>query len=301
MKNEIDTLVISGGGVKGISFIGVLKYLQQNKKDINIKTICTVSVGSIIGFLYAIGYTSEEMEAEILSKNLLDLQDVKLKTFLKNYGLDSGKGVINWLEGLVERKGYNKTLTFKQLYKKNNIDLCIGSTNLNKYTDIFFNWKISPNLRIIRAIRMSIGIPLVFSAIKYKGDIHVDGGIINNYPIKLFENNLDNVLGLKLFAKGERGIDSINQDILSIDSFLYHVVACFLLQKERGSTLSYKYSEHTIFVDANHVTHSMNFNLNNDEKTNLIQLGYNAAKLYFDSDQNSDENGSNEGGEKLIV
>lgn len=294
MKNEIDTLVISGGGVKGISFIGVLKYLQQNKKDINISKICCVSAGSVIGFLYAIGYTSEEMEAEILSKNLLDLQDVKLRTFLKNYGLDSGKGVVKWLEELVERKGYNKMMTFKQLYKKRGIDLHIGATNLNKYTDVFFNCETSPNLRVIRAIRMSIGIPLVFSAIKYKGDIHVDGGMINNYPIRLFEDNLDNVLGLKLLVKGEAGVNVINHGIISIDSYFYHVVACFLLQKEKETTLSYKYLKHTIFIDGSIVTHIINFNLNEEEKKKLIQMGYNAAKLYFGGDENGDN-------EELIV
>ena len=139
MKDSVDTLVVSGGGVKGIAFIGAFKYLEELKENINIKKIYAISVGSIISLLYAIGYTSEEMEREILSVDLQSLQNLRFRTFIKNYGLDSGKNIINWLETLIEKKGYNKTITFKQLYKKTGTDLNIGSTNLNQYKDVFFN------------------------------------------------------------------------------------------------------------------------------------------------------------------
>lgn len=63
MKREINTLVFSGGGVKGIAYIGVLKYLEEisksvdydketcNVPNINISTVCGVSIGSIVGLL----------------------------------------------------------------------------------------------------------------------------------------------------------------------------------------------------------------------------------------------------------
>lgn len=307
MKKYIDTLVISGGGIKGIAFIGVFKYLEEfqlnthksndkniienviekdgdidnNKINIDIKKIYAISVGSIIGFLYAIGYKSEEMEREIMFVELQKLQKMSFKTFIKNYGLDSGNMIMSWLERLVENKGYNKTMTFKQLYKQRGIELNIGSTNLNKYKDVFFNYKTTPNLRVIRAIRMSIGIPLIFSAIKYKGEIYIDGGIINNFPIKMFEDELtnNNILGLKITTTGEME-ENIDRSIESIDTFLYHIVNCFILQKEKTSTLSYKYAEHTIFVNTNLST--INFNLNNDEKKSLIDLGYCSARGYFE-------------------
>lgn len=281
MKSVIDTLVISGGGVKGIAFIGAFKYLEESNKTNEIKKIYSISVGSILSLLYAIGYTWEEMENEIMDIDLEKLQNVRFRTFIRSYGLDSGKNIICWLEKLLERKGYNKTLTFKQLYKKTGIDLNIGATNLNKYKDVFFNMDISPNLRVIRAVRMSIGIPLVFSAIRYNGEIYVDGGVINSYPIKQIES-LDNVLGLKLVVKGE--IESeMDEQIETIYNYLYHVIHCYILQKERSSTLSHEYSEHTVFIDSNHITHTINFSLNNDDKTKLIECGYNATKDYFEN------------------
>jgi NTE family protein len=285
MRDLIDTLVISGGGIKGIVFIGVFKYLEElDNVKIDIKRIYAVSVGSIISLLYAIGYTSKEMEDEIFRMDTKSLQSIRLKTFIKNYGLDSGKKIMKWLEELIEKKGYNKTLTFKQLLKLRGVDLNIGSTNLNKYKDVYFNNDTSPNLRIIRAIRMSIGIPLVFSSVKYKGEIYVDGGVINSYPIKNIKN-LDNVLGLKILLNNELQ-DLIDEKIENIGDYLYHVFYCYMLQKEMSTTLSMEYSDYTVFINPGKFVHSIKFDLNREDKKNLIECGYQETKRYFEKDNN---------------
>lgn len=278
----IDTLVISGGGVKGIVFIGVFKYLEELNRRLDIKKIYGVSVGCIIGFLYAIGYTPKEMEEEIFKMDIKSLQSIRLKTFIKNYGMDSGKRIMKWLEELVERKGYKRTITFRQLFKLRGIELNIGCTNLNKYKDVFFNKDVSPNLRVIRAIRMSIGIPLVFSTVKYKGEIYVDGGVINSYPIKNV-GKTDNILGLKILLNNELK-DLVDEKIESMGDYLYHVFYCYMLQKETFTTLSLEYSENTIFINPGKI-HPINFNLNDKDKGDLIECGYLAAKEYFTKKQ----------------
>lgn len=286
MRDLIDTLVISGGGVKGIVFIGAFKYLEElDNVKIDIKRIYAVSVGSIIGLLYAIGYTSKEMEDEIFRMDTKSLQSIRLKTFIKNYGLDSGKKIMKWLEELVEKKGYNKTLTFKQLLKLRGVDLNICSTNLNKYNSVYFNNDTSPNLRIIRAIRMSIGIPLVFSSVKYKGEIYVDGGVINSYPIKNIKN-IDNILGLKILLNNELQ-DLIDEKIENIGDYLYHVFYCYMLQKEMSTTLSMEYSDYTVFINPGKIVHSIKFDLNREDKENLIECGYQETKRYFEKDNKS--------------
>lgn len=284
----IDTLVISGGGVKGIVFIGALKYLEELSNirsdiKVDIKRIYAVSVGSIIGFLYAIGYTSEEMENEIFRLDINSLKSIRLKTFIKNYGLDSGKKIMKWLESLVERKGYGKNITFKQLLKLRGVDLNIGSTNLNKYKAVYFNNEISPNLRIVRAIRMSIGIPLIFSSVKYKGEVYVDGGVINSYPIKNVDK-LENVLGLKILLNNELN-ESVNEKIDTIGDYLYHVFYCYMLQKETSTTLSMEYSDYTVFINPGEMIHSVKFDLSDTDKRKLIECGYRETKMYFEKNR----------------
>ena len=99
MKKIINTLILSGGGVKGIAYIGALKYLDELKTkedlkvDINIQEILGVSVGSIVGLLYILGYTYDELVDEIVSKNLSDLKQFRIKNFLQIYGFDYWKRI----------------------------------------------------------------------------------------------------------------------------------------------------------------------------------------------------------------
>ena len=130
---------------------------------------------------------------------------------------------------------------------------------------------------------MSTSIPFIFCAEKYNNSIYVDGGLLNNYPIKLYEEyeNMDNVLGCKLVTRGEFH-DDINYEIDSFDSYLLHLMGCLFANKERDTTLAYKYIEHTICIHAYKITHPINFILTENEKRGLIDMGYQAARDYFD-------------------
>ena len=297
--DEIDTLVCSGGGTKGIAYVGIIKYLDELKKNreleekkpdfcekdciypkINIKRITCVSVGCFMGLLYTLGYTYDELIEEIETVELNRLMDVKIKNFLQKYGLESGKKIIEWLESFLVKKGYVKEISFMQLYKKTGIHLEILSSNVNKYKLSIFDYKNTPNLKIIRAIRMSIGIPLFFSVEKYKGDIHVDGGLITNYPMYFFKDDLSKVLGCKLVTMNE----TISDHDVKIDNFsdyISNLLQFFMLQKEKQSTRLDKYISNTIVVDAYKISSLVNYNLTKEEKLLLIDSGYNSTKEFF--------------------
>lgn len=295
MKREINTLIFSGGGVKGIAYIGVLRYLNEicerrknedidkdSIPNIDIHTVCGVSIGSIVGLLYILGYNCDELTEELNNINLHSLKKMKIRNFINEYGFDNGNKVINWIETLIVKKGYSKNITFKQLYTIKNINLQILASNINKYTYTMFDSINTPDLLIKDAIRMSISVPFLFTIKSYNGDIHVDGGLINNYPIKLFKDNLENVLGLKLVTKGEFESHNIDVKIDNFESYIYNVMKCFMVQKEKETTLSYIYKDHTICIETEHVTNLLNFGLTDEEKNKLINIGYESASKYFE-------------------
>ena len=201
---KIDTLVLSGGGVKGIAYVGVFKKLRELK--VEIKEICSVSVGSMMGLLYVLGYNYEELVSEIKMQNMDTLRDINIGNFLNKYGIDTGKNIIKWIEGLLEGKGYSKDITFIELYNNTRIKYRVLATNLNKYETVIFDYINCPNMKITRAIRMSIGIPFVFTVQKYNGDVLVDGAIVNNYPIDLYGDKLESVLGMNVVTSIENGM-----------------------------------------------------------------------------------------------
>jgi NTE family protein len=302
-KSKIDTLVCSGGGSKGIAYVGIIKYLDEIKKNreieekkddfdetkciypkIDIRRISCVSIGCFMGLLYSLNYNYEELKDEIENVNFETMSDIKLRNFLQKYGLESGKKIIEWLESFLVKKGYSKDVTFLQLYKKTGIHLEILASNINKYKLAIFDYKNTPKLKVLRAIRMSISIPFLFSVEKYKGDIHVDGGLISNYPIHFFKDDLSSVLGCKLVTMKEM-MDEQDIKIENFSDYMSNVLQFFMLEKERRSARLDKYISHTITIDAYKVTNLVNYNLSSEEKKMLIESGYNSAKEFFENNK----------------
>ena len=82
-ERETVGLVLSVGGAKGIAHIGVIKALEDN--DIPIDYIAGTSMGSIVGGLYAAGYTPAEMMELLLSKEFADWSTGKVNPYLVYY------------------------------------------------------------------------------------------------------------------------------------------------------------------------------------------------------------------------
>lgn len=277
----ITTLVFSGGGIRGISFIGVLKYLEQtNDLETDIQEVCCVSVGSIFGLFYILGMKSDEMEKLVMEKSFENLKNIRFMNLLSKWGLDSGSRIISWVEEILVSKGQKKDLTFKELHDLTGKTFTVVSTNLNKYTLTQFNHINTPDVQVKDAIRMSIGIPFLFTVTRYLGDIHVDGALISNYPIKLY-HKLDEVLGVKLVSHGELDHHQVDEKIDTIESFIYHTLTCYIVQKEKTILKQEEYKKRTIFIHTDHVSQTINFALTKEQKELLIKIGYDHTLEYF--------------------
>jgi NTE family protein len=299
MKKVINTLIISGGGSRGVAYIGLFKKFEEIVKQrnilteeekkttqlplIDIKTVCAVSVGTIFSLIYLLGFTYAEMKEEILLKDLSKLKDIRFTNFLTGYGLDSGNLIINWIESLMMKKNIDKDITLLDLNKLNNIDFQIMATNLNKYCFTKFNYINTPELKVTDAIRMSMGIPFIYTYKNYKEHIHLDGGLISNFPIYLFEDQLDTTLGFKLINNGELEEHVVDYKIDDIENFIYHVLSCYIIQKEKRTTQAEQYKPHVIFIHTENITQTVNFSLSINDKKKLIKLGYDTASKYFDT------------------
>lgn len=281
-KKEQLTLILSGGGVKGFAYIGVFKKLLEEKKlkaNEFIKNIIGVSIGSVFGLLLIVGHTYDEMYEEFVNKNLTELTDYKISNFVKNYGFESGKIFMAWLETLLLKKGIDKNITFEELYKKTNINYSVVATNLSLYKQEIFNKDISPNMRVLKAIRMSISLPLILTKQNYKNNIYIDGGVIHNLPMKLAESDFPNVLGINLISINEGNKEYI---IDSVDKYMYHVCNCFFRFKSNVDT---RYKEKVIDINIEEIE-SFNWNITEEQKKYLIECGYRDTDKYFKNKNN---------------
>ena len=300
MGKEYNILINSGGGCRGVAYVGVFRKIEElinerkvleqmeNFKEseckipkINIKTVCAVSVGTIFSLIYLIGFNYIEMLEEVLKKNFEQLKNIRIMNFATKFGLDSGDNFINWLKELMKRKDFDPEIKLKDFYEKTKVDFQIMATNLNKYCYKKFNYIDTPNVKVLDAIRMSISIPFVFTANEYENDIYVDGGLIDNYPINQFKDSLDKVLGFKLVNYGELESHDIDHPIDDIESFIYHILTCYVVQKEKHTSRTEEFKNCTVYIHTENITQSVNFGLTPQEKHKLIEIGYNITNDFF--------------------
>ncbi len=214
-------LVLSGGGAKGISHIGILQAIDS--AGLKIDYLTGTSMGSIIGGLYAIGYSGKQIEKisnnldwdAILSNNP-NFADISIdeKDEYGKYSVELGlKGLKPQIgTGLIESEELWLTLNdlFLPVYNikdfsKFNIPFKCIATDLSDGKAVVLS-----KGEIVTAVRSSMAIPSVFTAIDYDSTKLVDGGIIRNFPATdIKKMGADLVIGVNLFT-GLPNISKLN-------------------------------------------------------------------------------------------
>lgn len=226
-------LVLSGGGAKGIAHIGVIQALEEN--EIPIDYITGTSMGAIVGGLYSIGYSPEEMILLFLSEDFYraysgNLNDFQMHSFrapdpkpdmLKfTLSMTSIKQVAVGVRGfaLVDPGALNLKLfeLFSSPAVAAGYDFdrlfipfrCVASDIYKKQEVVFKSGRLD------QAIQASISIPFYFRPIENEDKkVLIDGGVYNNLPIKPMKNAFSpNFIIAVSVANGEKK-PIINDDL----------------------------------------------------------------------------------------
>ena len=188
-------LALSGGGARGLAHIGVLKALEEN--HIPVDYIAGTSMGSIIGGLYAIGYSPKDLEWVVQSvdwqrvfrpsvsrdkKNYQERQEEKnyfvdLEIGLSKHGPASGKGFAGGQQLMLELQRLVGSLSIKN-FDDFPIPYRAVATDLNAAEPYVID-----HGDLAMAMRASMAVPLVFGPVKYQGRMLADGGILDNLPV----------------------------------------------------------------------------------------------------------------------
>lgn len=188
-------LAIGGGGIYGIKYLGIL-----SKYDITrVERICGSSVGAIIAFFITIGFSCEELFNVIKTINFSQYINPKMLTLITQFGLDTGDELMQLFIQIAKNvmPNFSYNTTFKELYDITKKKLIITGSCLTTTKPKYFNYKKTPNMSVILAIRISISLPLIFTPIKYKGKTYIDGAFFCPNPSKYFKNakNVLTILG----------------------------------------------------------------------------------------------------------
>lgn len=188
MKTIYSTLVISGGGSKGLVHLGILEFVWQLGYLEKIKDIWGVSVGSIISLFLCLNYTPQEIFQIFFRQGILRLGDVT--SSIQNFiGLMNIESLGNRLLEILNYK-INRTTTFKEFSKLTDKQLnIIGCCKDNYDAQSIFNLEITPTMSVIDAIEISCALPFIFTEKIYNSKRFIDGCFANDLPVDLAYNS----------------------------------------------------------------------------------------------------------------
>lgn len=227
-------VVLSGGGAKGVAHIGALKVIEE--AGIPIDIICGTSMGSLVGALYCVGYSTDFLDSLVRSQDwgalLSDRIDPSYLTLRQReeqntYAVIRGLGG-NQPQGGGLIRGRNLNMLFRRL--------CAGYLDSISFdslpipfacvaTDIVTNKEIIFHSgRLIQAMRASMAIPGVFTPVRMGNMVLVDGGLRNNYPADVARAmGADIVIGISvqdLMTRSEdiNDVGAVMGQLISINS-----------------------------------------------------------------------------------
>jgi NTE family protein len=275
-------VVLSGGGAKGLAHIGVLKMLEQY--GIPVDYIGGTSMGSIIGGLYAIGYTANQLDSVVKNVNWEDLLSDKISRrnlsvmekdedvkYMISFPIRESK--ITLPSGLIS--GQNIASTFQDLcspvynitdFSKFHIPfLCIASDIDNGQPMVIKSGSLPV------AMRASMAIPTAFTPEMINGKPTLDGGMVNNFPVdEVRKMGADIIIGVDVGFNYDRPKNNLTMIQIIEQSVFMHSKEWNLTQRKGCNIL--------ILPDlTGYSTTSFN------HSDSLIVKGYNAAYAQLSS------------------
>ena len=283
-------VVLGGGGAKGAAHIGVLKYLEE--VGIPVDYVAGTSIGSIIGGLYAMGYTPDEL-ADLIANmdwskyvgNRIDRNAMALETRQR-----SSTTIINipfslnrFIHGRqpmsVIPSAYVNNTALINLFN----DLCVGYQKEMDFNDLPIPFAcVATDIKtgkevVIRrgsvptAMRASMAIPGVFSPVRIGKHLLVDGGLTNNYPVDVMkEMGADIIIGV---------------DVSDVDAFLSEddISLLEVLNGVIDNAVNTKRFENQALCDINmapDITGYGTLSFNHEAIDSLVVRGYREAKKH---------------------
>ncbi len=278
-------LVLSGGGAKGLAHIGVIKALEEN--NIPIDYIGGTSMGAIVGGLYAMGFTTDEMihlfKSDEFKYWMTGTLEEKYKYYFKaeypgpdiiRFGMDIKDTVYRTRLPLSLVPNHLMDFAFMEIFSSASaaagydfdslfIPFLCNSVDISNNREVVFR-----KGDLSQAVRASMTIPLYFRPIVMDGNIMYDGGIYNNFPVSHVREAFkpDVIIGSKT-AQGNIPPDEF--DILAHIENIVMKPSDYTIKQEKGILLDMDFKKESL--------------LDFDKVEEFVNKGYQTTMLKMDS------------------
>ena len=302
----IKNLIFEGAGIRGIAYCGALQEMESKKMMDDIERVGGTSSGAIVALTISLGYSGKEIEEIISKTNFKKFNDGGfffiggINRLKKYFGWYKGKKFEKWLEKMIKEKTGNENITFEELHQKGFKDLYITGTSLNKQKAVVFSFESYPKMKIKDAVRISISIPLYFEPVfidssgktfyrpkqKQELDMMVDGGILENFPIHIFDKQQPDLytIGFRIDHVPQIENDKVDRNLaeMPIDDLKQYFGAFYniVIENLNRQRLTSTDWQRTVSISDGNVLPKVR-KLSKEEVTILIENGRKAVQERF--------------------
>lgn len=336
MAYPFRNLVFEGGGVKGIACLGALEEMTARGIVSGIKRIGGTSAGAINALLLGLGFSPERTREILWSLDFHQFMDDSwgliqdADRLINEFGWYKGDFFRNWAGELIKERTGNSESSFadiESLKEKHGFkSMYFIGTNLSTSFSEVFSPEHTPRMCVADGIRISMSLPLFFAARRSpRGDVYVDGGLLDNYPVKLFDREKylespiiiepayyarinerlagmvrpisryvynQETLGFRLDSREQIAMfrDQAQPPVAKIDSFFDYTWALIhtVLESQQNSHLHSDDWARTVYIDSLGVK-TTDFDLSAEMKEKLLQSGRSCTASYFEWYDNDEE------------
>lgn len=293
---EIENLIFEGGGMKGVAYARVPEALKEFGILDNVKKVAGSSAGSIAATLIALKYNPDEIRDIIENMRFNEFKDNYTYSFqiirmLFTFGINTGEFFTDWIQSRIRFKTGSRYTTFSELFEQTKIELVITGTNMNNGKTEYFSYKTTPDMQVWKAVRISITIPIFFTPIIFQDNLYMDGGILSNYPIWLFDSddyempyNKQKInyrtLGFKLYSRVNKSESKNNPYVIPLLSTVVKLIMMLVNHVDK-SYHPEQYKLRTVEIDVTGVN-SVEFNLDHSMIDFISKNGYETTKKFLE-------------------
>lgn len=229
---EYTHVILSGGGLCGLSYLGIYRYLKQYKQLNKVRHIAGCSIGGLFAVVFALNRSVEETEKDIFellndpSGNTFDPSAIL--SIFQNKGTYSLESYRTLFQTYLQKKTGLTSITFQEFTKHTGINLYLSVFCLNTLTNEILSNISHPNVDVATAMCASMAIPGIFQAVQINGQLYVDGGIGTALPIDCFKYQpTDRVLAINLSFNPHK----TTQELQSLSIYLQQLMAAILFSQ----------------------------------------------------------------------
>lgn len=256
--------VLTGGGARLPVHVGVLSALQE--LGIRYERVVGVSGGSIVAALHAAGWTPARMLDLAYEVDFARFRGRSLLELVLRGGLSSGVLFERWLDALLDGRRFSDL----------DLDLAVVATDVRSSRPVVFERSTTPSVKVARAVRCSMGIPLLFSFEPWEGALLVDGSILSEDALHRDWTTDDTpVCVFRLRSEAEGHPVPVNR-WFPLVGYTHMLIRTFMTTISR-EFVDAKYWPRTVVIDSGHCS-PLEFNLSRAQKTDLYRRGYETTR-----------------------